>query len=99
MILHASVTQGERNIAAVWLTTATDHYNQGVLGDKIKATAVAAHLQNGDVLQYDLPTDSVFENLTSRPYDIDGDGVMEFAAVVTPHPRGVLSFTNTKENV
>jgi len=31
--------------------------------------------------------------------DFDGDGVMEFAAVVTPHPQGVLSFTNAKDNV
>jgi hypothetical protein len=64
MLPHASVTQGERNIAAAWLATATDRYNHGVLGDEIGAATVAARLQNGDVLRYDLPADSVFKNLT-----------------------------------
>ena len=31
-------------------------------------------MQNGDVLQYNLSAESVFEELTPRLYDIDGDG-------------------------
>jgi hypothetical protein len=81
MLAHASVTQGERNIAPAWLATATDHYNHGVLGDEIGAATVAARLQNGDVLRYDLPADSVFEDLTLRLYDIDGDGDTEIILV------------------
>jgi hypothetical protein len=147
MIPHASVTRGENNIAAAWLATATDRYNHGVLGDEIEAAAVAVQLRDGGVLRYDLPADSVFEDLTPRLHDMDGDGddeiilvrsdlyggaavsiltvgaagleifaeaypiglahrwlnpvgaadfdgdgVMEVAAVVTPHLRGVLSF-------
>jgi hypothetical protein len=73
IIPHATVTQGTANIAAAWLTTPTGRYGHGVLGDAIEAAAVAVRLNDGRVLRYALPQDAVYEDLTPRLYDMDGD--------------------------
>jgi hypothetical protein len=146
-IPHATLTKGKANVAAAWLSGATDRYNHGVLGDGIEASAVTVRLRDGRVLRHELARDSVYEDLTPRLYDMDddgddeiimvrsdiyggaavsiltvgasglevyaesdpiglshrwlnpvgaadfdGDGVMEVAAVVTPHLSGLLTY-------
>ncbi len=80
-IPHASVMRGAANIESAWLSEATDRYDHGVLGDEIEASAVAVRLRDGRVLRYELPRDSVYEDLTPRLYDMDGDGDDEIILV------------------
>ena len=81
LIPHATVTRGTANIAEAWLTTPTNRYGHGVLGDSIEAAAVAVRLRDGRVLRYALPQDAVYEDLTPRLYDMDGDGADEVMLV------------------
>ncbi|MBT5808805.1 MAG: VCBS repeat-containing protein [Rhodospirillaceae bacterium] len=80
-IPHATVIRGKANIAAAWLSGATNRYDHGVLGDEIEASAVAVRLRDGRTLRYELPRDSVYEDLTPRLYDMDGDGEDEIILV------------------
>ncbi|MCP5371923.1 MAG: VCBS repeat-containing protein [Hyphomicrobiales bacterium] len=75
------VAMGRRNIHAAWLTGPTDRYRHGALGDTIEAGGLAVELKNSVVLRYDLPPDSVFEDLTPRLADVDGDGSQEVVVV------------------
>ncbi|MDH3713738.1 MAG: VCBS repeat-containing protein [Gammaproteobacteria bacterium] len=73
-IPHSTVVRGNRDIATAWLAEPTRRYAHGVLGDDIEAAAI--RVQNRDGIRYSLQLadDSVFEDLTPRLADIDGDG-------------------------
>lgn len=81
LIPHATITAGERDIRETWLADPTDRYGHGVLGDGIEASALKAKTASGEILTYRLPGDSVFEDLTPRLADIDGDGSDEIIVV------------------
>ncbi len=69
------------DIRTVWLTQPTDRYAHGVLGDAIEAGGVAVMLADGSTTSFSLPDDSVFEDLTPRLADLDGDGRNEIVLV------------------
>lgn len=60
----------------------TDRYAHAVLGDAIEASSLVVEV-GGKTLRYDLPEDSVFEDLTPRLVDADGDGTLEILAIKT----------------
>ena len=63
-----------------WFAGATERYGHGVLGDRIEAgRLVVADARKTYV--YDLPDDSVFEDLEPRIVDADGDGRPEILAI------------------
>jgi len=65
---------GRNDIAGAWLADATTRYAHGILGDYVDAGSLSVRLRDGRVLTYQLPDDSVFEDLKPRVYDLDGDG-------------------------
>jgi hypothetical protein len=72
---------GTNDIAQAWLAAPTTRYAHGVLGDAVEAAALQARLRDGRILEFRLPEDSVFEDLTVRVADLDGDGRDEMLVV------------------
>lgn len=81
IIAHASIVKGTRDIRAAWFALPTERYDHGVLGDRIEAAALKVETASGAVLSHELTDKSVFEDLTPRLADIDGDGRDEIIAV------------------
>lgn len=63
-----------------WYATPTERYAHGILGDAIEAGSLIVE-QDGKSYRYDLPEDSVFEDLTPRIVDVDGDGTPEILTI------------------
>jgi hypothetical protein len=63
-----------------WYEDPTDRYAHAVLGDALEAATLA--VQTGDtVLRVTLPRNQVFEDITPRIVDADGDGTPEVLAI------------------
>lgn len=88
IIPHARVIEGARNIRAAWLAGPTKRYNHGVLGDAIEASALKVETADGEIVSLELGEDSVFEDLTPRIADVDGDGSDEIIVVRSYPGRG-----------
>lgn len=82
------VTSGDRGIHSAWLIQPTRRYAHGALGDDVEAGGVAAHLADGRVVRLSLGADAVFEDLTPRLADMDGDGRDEILLVKSTLERG-----------
>ncbi|UCH74751.1 MAG: VCBS repeat-containing protein [Rhodospirillales bacterium] len=81
IIPHAAIVPGARDIRAAWLAGPTERYRHGVLGDAIEAATLKVETAGGDILAYQLPDHAVFEDLTPRLVDLDGDGRDEILVV------------------
>jgi hypothetical protein len=81
IIPHAAIVPGVLDIKAAWLAGPTGRYDHGVLGDAIEAAALKVETGTGKILSYQLPSYSVFEDLTPRLADLDGDGRDEIVVV------------------
>jgi hypothetical protein len=81
IIPHARIVRGPRDISATWFASPTERYGHGVLGDRIEAAALKVETASGELLAHELTNVSVFEDLTPRLADIDGDGRDEIIAV------------------
>ncbi len=68
-------------ITSAWYTEPTDRYPHGALGDKIEAGAMVVQDVYGHRVTVELPPDQVFEDLTPRIADLDGDGRNEVLAI------------------
>ncbi len=68
-------------ITSAWYTEPTDRYPHGALGDKIEAGALVVQDVYGHRVMVTLPQDQVFEDLTPRIADLDGDGRNEVLAI------------------
>jgi len=88
MLPDGHVTQGGRNIAAAWLTGPTDRYAHGALGDMIEASGLVVELKGGKRVSLRLKDDSVFEDLTPRLADLDGDGDDEVLVIRSYQDEG-----------
>ena len=80
-IPHSRVATGANDIAQAWLAGATGRYAHGVLGDEIEASKLQVRTRQGKQIVFTLREDSVFEDLTPRLTDIDGDGRDEILLV------------------
>ena len=81
IIPHAAIVHGSNDIKAAWFAAPTGRYGHGVLGDRIEAAALKVETADGKILSHRLSDDSVFEDLTPRLADLDGDGRDEIIAV------------------
>ncbi len=68
-------------ITSAWYSHPTDRYPHGALGDKIEAGALVVQDVYGHRVTVTLPPDQVFEDLTPRIADLDGDGRNEVLAI------------------
>lgn len=75
----ASAATGD--IRQAWYARPTSRYAHGVLGDAIEAGSLVALTVSGRVLEAVLPADQVFEDITPRIADLDGDGRNEVIAI------------------
>jgi len=85
---HGRVATGTRDIARAWLSEPTPRYDHGVLGDKIEAGALMIETRDGKMQAVRLKDDAVFEDLTPRLADLDGDGHDEIVLVKSYLKRG-----------
>lgn len=65
----------------------TERYRHGILGDAIEAGSLIVDA-DGVVYRYDLPPDSVFEDLTPRIVDANDDGTPEILTIRSYLDRG-----------
>jgi hypothetical protein len=79
---------GQHDIARAWLAEPTDRYEHGVLGDKIEAASLVIETRDGKQDVVRLKPDAVFEDLSPRIADLDGDGHDEVVVVKSYLKRG-----------
>jgi hypothetical protein len=65
----------------VYLANPTGRYSHGVLGDAIEASSLVLLRTNGKKDVVEAGQDAVFEDLTPRLHDLDGDGIPEIVVV------------------
>jgi hypothetical protein len=66
------VARGAHDIAEAWLAVPTLRYTHGALGDQLEAEVLRMSRRSGGVVEFRLPSDSVFEDLIPRIADLDG---------------------------
>lgn len=66
-----------------WYSEPTTRYNHAVLGDNIEAGALVVELPSGRKMRYRLGASEVFEDITPRITDLDGDGRVEIITIVS----------------
>jgi hypothetical protein len=68
----------------------TDRYDHAVLGDAMEWGGLDLTTASGQVLRVTLPESRVFEDVTTRLADLDGDGDREVVVVETDIARGAM---------
>lgn len=69
------------SIKQAWYARPTTRYNHGVLGDKIEGGSLVVVTARGVKLRYQLAETQVFEDITPRLVDLDGDGITEIITI------------------
>lgn len=82
----ATVTSGR--VRSAWYVLPTTRYRHGALGDLIEAGGLAIRDSTGRRFELELPGDRVFEDLTPRLVDLDGDGTAEIVTIRTDVAKG-----------
>ncbi|PRX38330.1 hypothetical protein SAMN05216257_103143 [Meinhardsimonia xiamenensis] len=77
-----------QTITSAHYTEPTTRYPHGVLGDTLEWGALTLTLSDGSARHIRLPQTRVFEDITPRLSDIDGDGAPEVIAVESDSARG-----------
>ncbi|WP_281019106.1 MULTISPECIES: VCBS repeat-containing protein [unclassified Minwuia] len=84
----STVARGTGLIAEAWLGQPVGRYGHGVLGDRTEAGTLYARLANGRVVGHRLDSRSVFEDLTVRLADLNGNGQDELVVVQSSLEQG-----------
>jgi hypothetical protein len=87
VILAGPALAGDRIVAAD-LAEPTTRYDHAVLGDGVEWGALRLTMDDGQVRLIRLPQTRVFEDVTARLADLDGDGLPEVVVVDTDMARG-----------
>jgi hypothetical protein len=82
----ARATSGD--IRRAWYARPTTRYGHGVLGDKVEAGSLVAEDAAGKRYEYVLPETHVFEDITPRIADLDGDGRNEIVVIRSSLSKG-----------
>jgi len=72
---------GTGDIRQAWFARPTTRYTHGVLGDAIEGGSLVVVTFSGNRHEIVLPVDQVFEDITPRIADLDGDGTNEIIAI------------------
>ena len=70
-----------RGVVRAWYGQPTDRYSHGVLGDAIEGGSLIAVDDTGRQTEFVLPVTQVFEDVTPRIADLDGDGQNEVITI------------------
>ncbi|MCI4665990.1 MAG: hypothetical protein MRY74_14845 [Neomegalonema sp.] len=81
-------TRATGDIRAAWYAEPTRRYRHGVIGDDIEAGALMVRTATGAELRVSLPQSEVFEDVTPRLADLDGDGQVEVITIRSSSRRG-----------
>jgi hypothetical protein len=71
-----------------WYGDPTDRYDHAVLGDEIEGGALYAEGSDGKLLKHVLKPHQVFEDITPRLHDLNGDGTAEVVTILTSLDEG-----------
>lgn len=82
----ARVSSGD--ILQAWYARPTGRYRHGVLGDEVEAGSLVVATRNGRQVEHVLSEHHVFEDLTPRIADLDGDGLNEIVTIRSSVSRG-----------
>jgi len=85
---HSRIAVGTRDIARAWLGQPTQRYEHAILGDKASAGSLTIETRDGKMQTVALKDDAVFEDLSPRLADVDGDGRDEVVVVKSYLKRG-----------
>jgi hypothetical protein len=66
-----------------WYSAPTDRYDHGVLGDAIEAGTLSIQTVDGAIVSYVLDSSLVFEDITPRLADLNGDGTAEVITILS----------------
>lgn len=81
-------TVESNGIKSAWYDGATIRYAHGVLGDAVEAGELHAKTVDGKTLSLTLDLKQVFEDITPRLADIDGDGRNEIITIRSHNQKG-----------
>ncbi|WP_206455444.1 FG-GAP repeat domain-containing protein [Aurantimonas marina] len=81
-------TSASGDIAVAWFARPTTRYAHGILGDAIEAGSLVAKTHDGRTIEAVLPETQVFEDLTPRLVDLDGDGRNEVVVIRSDVTKG-----------
>jgi len=76
------------DIRNAWYGQPTDRYDHGVLGDAIEGGSLVVVTEGREELEFVLPESQVFEDITPRIHDLDGDGTNEVIAIRSSQTGG-----------
>lgn len=76
------------NVRMAWYGAPTERYQHCILGDCIEAGSLVVQLDDGTELTLELPDEQVFEDLTPRLFDLDGDENSEIITIRASNTGG-----------
>ncbi|GJL86691.1 MAG: hypothetical protein DHS20C03_04000 [Minwuia thermotolerans] len=88
LLPDSRAVRGSGLITAAWLGQPVRRYGHGVLGDRIEGGTLYARLTNGRTIGHRLDSRSVFEDLTVRLADLNGNGQDELIVVQSNLEKG-----------
>ena len=88
LFLMAAGPTVAQTITSAELVEPTDRYDHAILGDALEWGALQVTLSDGQKRRFRLPETHVFEDVTARLADVDGDGTPEVIVVETDMARG-----------
>lgn len=78
----------EGDIRNAWFGQPTERYDHGVLGDGTEGGSLVVVTEDREELEFVLPDHQVFEDITPRIRDLDGDGRNEVIAIRSSQTGG-----------
>ncbi len=79
---------GKSKIRKVWYSRPTTRYQHGILGDTIEGGSLVVVNADGLKIEYLLPKSEVFEDITPRLADLNGDGLIEIITIISNVEKG-----------
>lgn len=78
----------DADILEAWYAEPTGRYQHGILGDAVEAAALKVRTNFGQTVTLRLPRNEVFEDITPRLADLDGNGTIEVITIRSSVTRG-----------
>ena len=82
------IATAKGDIVEAWYSEPTTRYGHGVLGDAIEAGALRVKNNRGETFTFRLPKNEVFEDITPRIADLDGNGTNEVITILSSQSGG-----------